>query len=114
MTPRSLCDRLDDVALAIDRAVRFAQADREDEIVVAAVLHELTVIGEAVNTLLRSDPDLPDRRPGIPWHAIVAMRHRLVHEYDRVDPAFVWGTVDGDLGPLRAAIEQEQQGAGCP
>lgn len=113
MTPRSACDRLADVALAVEKAVSFGQRDRSDEVVIAAVLHELTVVGEATNALLRDDPGLPNRRPDIPWRAIVGMRNRLVHEYERVDAAFVWGTLDEDLAPLRQSVEDEQRRLGC-
>ncbi len=113
MTPRSPCDRLADVVSAVDRAVSFGERDRNDEVVVAAVLHELTVVGEATNALLRDDPGLPDRRPDIPWRAIVAMRNRLVHECEKVDPDFVWGTLDDDLEPLQEAVEAESIRLGC-
>lgn len=113
MTPRSQCDRLADVLSAIHRAVRFGKRDRDHEVVLAAVLHELTVVGEATNAVLRNDPGLPERRPEIPWRAVVSMRNRLVHEYEKVDPAFVWGTLDGDLEPLRLAVEDERRRLGC-
>lgn len=41
------------------------------------------------------------------------MRNRLVHEYERVEPAYVWGTVDDDLRPLRLAIERERDRLAC-
>lgn len=114
MSPRNLCDRLADVLSAVDKAVRFGRRDRSDEVVVAAVLHELTVVGEAANAVLRDAPDLPKRRPDIPWRAIVDMRNRLVHEYEKVDAAFVWGTLDDDIEPLRQAVEEERERLNCP
>lgn len=106
--PRSVCNRLADVLSAIDKVERFARLDRSDEVVVAAVLHELTVVGEAVRALLRDDPDLQTNRSDVPWRGIVGMRNRLVHEYENVDAIFVWGTVDQDLEPLRRAIKSER------
>jgi uncharacterized protein with HEPN domain len=106
--PRSVCDRIADVLSAIDKVERFGRQDRHDDLVVAAVLYELTVVGEAVNALLRADPDLATRWPDIAWRGVVGMRNQLVHEYARVDHAFVWGTVDTDLEPLRDALEAER------
>ncbi|MBA3373637.1 MAG: DUF86 domain-containing protein [Actinomycetota bacterium] len=111
--PRSLCDRLADVLSALDKAERFGRRDRSDDVVVAAILHELTVVGEAVSVLLRDDPDLLERRPDIPWRGIVGMRNRLVHEYENVEPAYVWGTVDDDLQPLRLAVDSERDRLAC-
>lgn len=53
-----------------------------DEILPAAVLHHLTVIGEAINRL---SPDLRARHPEVPWSLIVAVRHRIVHAYFDLD-----------------------------
>ena len=49
-----------------------------DEVLPAAVLHHLTVMGEAINRL---SPELRERHPEVPWHQIVAVRHRIVHAY---------------------------------
>ncbi|CAN5365503.1 DUF86 domain-containing protein [soil metagenome] len=111
--PRCVCDRLADVLSAIERAERFGRRDRSDDVVVAAVLHELTVVGEAVSALLRDDPDLPERRADLPWRGIVGMRNRLVHEYEIIQAAYVWGTVDEDLEPLRLAVESERDRRDC-
>src|SRR3954469_16500864 len=48
----------------------------KDEVLPAAVLHHLTVIGEAIGRL---SVELRDRHPGVPWRQIVAVRHRIVH-----------------------------------
>ena len=46
-----------------------------DEVMPAAVLHHLTVIGEAISRL--SD-ELKDHHPEVPWRQIIAVRHRIV------------------------------------
>jgi uncharacterized protein with HEPN domain len=40
------------------------------------------------------------RYPGVPWAAIVGMRHRVVHDYLNIDQNIVWDVVDRDLPPL--------------
>ena len=110
---RDVCQRIADVLSAIEKAERFSRLDRSDEVVLAAVLHELTVVGEAVNALLRDDPELQNRQSAVPWRGIVGMRNRLVHEYERVDPDFVWGVLDTDLSPMRLAVESERSRRGC-
>jgi uncharacterized protein with HEPN domain len=43
--------------------------------------------------------------PDQPWAQIRAVGNILRHEYDRVDPIFIWRIVDEDLQPLKAAIQ---------
>ena len=47
-----------------------------DEVLSAAVLHHLTVIGEAINRL---SAELRERHPEVPWRQIIAVRRRIVH-----------------------------------
>jgi uncharacterized protein with HEPN domain len=49
---------------------------------------------------------LPDAfrnaHPDIPWHDIISMRNRIVHEYWEVDSEVVWDTVQNDLPEIVA------------
>jgi len=44
--------------------------------------------------------------PDVPWSNVRALGNFLRHEYDRVDPAPVWLTIQDDLGPLRTAAQR--------
>lgn len=55
----------------------------------AAVLHELTVIGEAA---ARLPAEFRSRYPDVPWAKIVAFRNLVVHAYFGLDWAIVWET----------------------
>jgi uncharacterized protein with HEPN domain len=61
------------------------------------------IVGEAASKI---DPGDRARFPGIPWLAIVGMRHRLVHGYDVVDLQILWDTVTEELSPLIAELER--------
>ena len=68
-----------------------------------AVLHCLTVIGEALGALsLEAYRLLGSLPPKLPR----GQRNILVHEYWRVDLDIVWATIERDLPPLRSDIEQ--------
>jgi uncharacterized protein with HEPN domain len=41
----------------------------------------------------------------IPWHKLIGMRNRLIHEYFRVDYGVVWDTIQNDLPVLIKLIE---------
>ena len=80
----------------------------------AAVLHHLTIIGEAVNRL---SPGLCERHSEVPWAQIVAVRNRIVHEYFGLDWQLLWGAAVDDVPLLRqqiAAILQIEFGEPAP
>ena len=67
----------------------------------AAVLHHLTVIGEAVNRL---SPAILDKYPEVPWHQIVSVRHRIVHAYFELDWRILWVSASTDVPDLERSI----------
>lgn len=80
----------------------------------AAVLHHLTVIGEAVSRL---SPELRQRHPELPWTRIVALRDRVVHEYFGLDWQLLWGTAVDEVPLLRqqvGSILHTEFGEGAP
>jgi uncharacterized protein with HEPN domain len=72
-----------------------------DEVMSAAVLHHLTVMGEAINRL---SPELRERHPEVPWHQIVAVRHRIVHAYFDLDWQILWNAAMDDIPRLHQQI----------
>jgi uncharacterized protein with HEPN domain len=72
-----------------------------DEVLPAAVLHHLTVIGEAMNQL---SPELRERHTEVPWRQIVAVRHRIVHAYFDLDWQILWNAALDEIPRLRRQI----------
>ena len=68
-----------------------------------ALTHFVQMIGEAAR---RVSDDFRSQHAHIPWANIVAMRHRIVHDYLDVDDAIVWETVTDDLPALIEALEK--------
>ncbi len=56
----------------------------------AAVMRQLTIIGEAAR---RISPETQAILSNIPWRQIIGMRNRLTHEYDDLDLQVLWDTV---------------------
>lgn len=77
-----------------------------DEVLTAAVLHHLTVIGEAISRL--STP-LRERHPEVPWRQIMAVRHRIVHAYFDLDWKILWEAASSEI-PEQAIFESESLG----
>ena len=63
-----------------------------------AVIHCLTVIGEAAGRL---STDARTQFPQFDWSAMTGMRHRLVHDYGRIDYEIMWDVVQEKLPTLR-------------
>ena len=73
-----------------------------------AVEREFEIIGEALHRLARLDSDTAAHIGEL--SRIVAFRNRIIHGYDTVDDATVWGIVDRHLPELLAKVETLLQG----
>jgi uncharacterized protein with HEPN domain len=66
-----------------------------------AVIRRLEIIGEAAR---RVSDATRARLPHLPWSAMVNMRNLMIHEYDHIDLAVVWDTVQNHLPTLIESI----------
>ncbi len=96
-----------DIQEAIEKIEQRSHIDKEaftrDELIQIWMVYHIQIIGEAVTQL---SEDLRAQHPDIPWRAIAAMRHALIHAYFRVDLDEVWSVVRGDLPDLKARIQE--------
>jgi uncharacterized protein with HEPN domain len=67
-----------------------------------AAMRLIQIIGEACRKI---SGESKNAHPQIPWTKIIGMRHRLVHEYFRVDAEIVWEVVSQDIPTLIPMIE---------
>ena len=74
-----------------------------------ALVHLIQTIGEAAGKV--SDA-FKDAHANVPWSRIVGMRHRIVHEYWRVDLDVIWRVVHDDLPPLVEMLAPFARNAG--
>ena len=77
----------------------------------AAVIRYLQVIGEAVKNL---PSDLRGAHRDVNWHAMAAMRDRLIHAYFGASLRVVWDTVTEDLPILEAQVRVVLEELGPP
>lgn len=66
-----------------------------------AVERELEIIGEAMNRLVKTQPEIeiPEAK------RVIALRNRVIHGYDSVDNVLVWAVVINHLPALKAKVE---------
>ncbi len=81
---------------------------RTNRMLQLALVHLVQVVGEAAGRVSRSGQS---RYPEIPWSKAISTRHRMVHDYDRIDYDVVWDTIVEDFPPLVAALERALAGA---
>ncbi|MGH3803219.1 MAG: HepT-like ribonuclease domain-containing protein [Pseudonocardiaceae bacterium] len=94
-----------EIVEAIDRISRWLSgidADGwDDDMLRAAVLQQLTTIGEASRCV---NNELHEQYPEIPWRRIADFRNVAVHEYFSVDWSLDWRLVQDGLPMLRHQI----------
>jgi uncharacterized protein with HEPN domain len=102
--PRSF---LWDARESADAILRFILGRNEqdyltDDMLRAAVERHFEIIGEALNRLAKTTPDIAGRIPDLA--RAVAFRNLLIHGYATVDDATVWRTTQEDLPGLRSTV----------
>jgi uncharacterized protein with HEPN domain len=107
--PRSPLVYLADIVDACQAVERFTagvdlEAYRASELTRSAVERQLILIGEAVGSLLRLEPDLA----GQISHArrIVDFRNQLAHDYAAINAAVVWDITADQVPLLRQECER--------
>ncbi len=73
-----------------------------DLVLRSAVERQFTIIGEALNRLAKSAPDIAIGIPELPQ--VVAFRNILIHGYEQVIDSTVWSTANEKLPALRARV----------
>ena len=96
-----------DIVLAAKRAVKYVakvlRAEFEnDDMVQDAVARTLEIIGEAAGSV---SEEFREAHSEIPWHLMVGMRNRIIHEYSKVNWGIIWDTVKNDLPTLIRSLE---------
>jgi len=89
---------LDMARKAVDKVAGKTRGDYDSNEDLRFVLaHCVQVIGEAAS---RVSTEFRASHQEIPWKRIVAMRHRIVHDYMNVDEDILWEVVSAGLPDL--------------
>lgn len=83
-------------------AVKSLQEYEEDKLIRRAVERELEIIGEALNRVLRIDPNIkiPNARK------IISLRNKIIHGYDEVDNVIIFTVATKHVDILKEDIEK--------
>ena len=75
----------------------------QDKKTITACAFSVSQIGELVKEI--SD-ETQIKYKYIPWQAIKGMRNRIVHDYENIDLAVLWGTIEKSLPELKIKLEK--------
>ena len=69
---------------------------------IRAVERDLMIIGEAINKILKSEPEINISSA----KHIIGLRNMIVHAYDSIDPTTLWRTLIKDIPVLKNDIAE--------
>lgn len=78
------------------------ELDDEDSPLADALVHLISVIGEAASKVSSGTCSELDE---IPWPDVVGMRNRLIHAYFDINLDILWATVQDNLPSLIRSLE---------
>lgn len=80
----------------------FIEEFESNEMMQDAIIKNFEIIGEAATRLSKEFKQSHDH---IPWQQIQGLRHRLVHDYYKIDLTIVWNTIQNRLPILKEDLE---------
>ena len=98
---------LSDILMAIELIEEFTlgihdfnnyDKDRKTQ---SAVERQLAIIGEALNQLRKTEPNIVIENDA----QIIGFRNRLVHAYDSLDNSIIWAIINRHLKNLKIEIQ---------
>ena len=97
-----------DVKEAIDSIYEFL-GDKKDfyeyknnKLLKRGLEREIEIIGEAVNRILKIDPEIEISEA----RRIVDLRNWVIHGYDKIDDVILWGIISRDIPKLKDQVEK--------
>ena len=96
-----------DILLHAEDALTFVRGASFDELRVNAmlrnaVLHSLTILGEAAGRVAESsEVEIPD----LPWRRMKNLRNVIVHDYEGVNLPIIWEIVTVELPVVVAVLD---------
>jgi uncharacterized protein with HEPN domain len=98
-----------DIRTALSRVLEYTRGKTlesflDDQKTMDAVTRNLEIIGEAARQL---DAEQHAAYPDVPWHQIIGLRHRIVHDYFGIDTQLIWEIASRDAPEILLKLGRE-------
>jgi uncharacterized protein with HEPN domain len=101
-----------DIKLAIDEIDSFLPSKKltyaeykSNLLLKRAIERNLEIIGEAMNRIIKKDPDFPIKEA----YRVIGLRNQIIHAYDSVSDENIWAIIINHLPKLKVEIDQMTQ-----
>ena len=75
----------------------------KDKKTITACAFSVSQVGELAKEI---SEETQAKYTNIPWQAIKGMRNKIVHDYENIDLAVLWGTIEKSLPELKNSLEK--------
>jgi uncharacterized protein with HEPN domain len=97
-----------DIKLAIEEIDSYFKTEprnfdnyRQNSLLKRAIERNLEIIGEALNRIIKEDPDFTIENA----KRIIGLRNQIIHGYDSISDENIWGILSIHLPKLKSDIE---------
>jgi uncharacterized protein with HEPN domain len=101
-----------DIKIAINEIESFLPSEKltyndykSNLLLKRAIERNLEIIGEAMNRIIKEDPDFPIKEA----YRIVGLRNQIIHAYDSISDENIWAIIINHLPSLKVEIDQLTQ-----
>ncbi|MCL2814207.1 MAG: DUF86 domain-containing protein [Oscillospiraceae bacterium] len=81
----------------------IAEEFLQDRKTITACAFSVSQIGELTKEI---SSETQTKYDNIPWQAIRGMRNKIVHDYEHINLAVLWGTIEKSLPELKTNLEK--------
>lgn len=112
MNPKALRYILDIESIIEEMEALYRRLDgsflnfERDAVAIRAVERHFEIIGEAVNKLQQTDPNIRLEHA----KSIIGLRNLIAHSYDSVDHGILWGILVNNIPRLKEEVGRIKQG----
>ncbi len=105
---RDIKKYLYDISTSIESIFEYLGPERdffyyqENKLLRRAIEREIEIIGEAMNRILKIEPDYQIENA----RQIVDTRNWVIHGYDKVDDVIIWGIISKHLPKLQEEVKK--------
>ncbi len=93
---------IDEVYLFFETGPKDLEGYKQNFLFKRAIERNLEIIGEAINRILREDPDFPIDNA----RRIVGLRNQIIHGYDSISDENIWAILTIHLPKLKTEIQK--------